>query len=284
MYKSITILIFMCAISACSSFKPDALIYEQENVPGKEAPIEYGVYLPPGWEMGERLPLIVFLHGVGGSHLSFEQYGAHEYLDQKINQGKIKRAIIVIPDGDNGMWENWHDGSHHYRDWVLEGIVPKVQKKYQTLKCPEHCHLAGISMGGFGALRFAYYAREQFSSVSAMSAPIFSDQQAGEQSASFLLRLLIPFDEIFDERLSGRYKPSNPYNAWVDDPGLSNVRLQLMWGSEDKENILELNELFHQRLLENNIEHDAYVYQGSHKWKDWIMNFERMMNFLLIEY
>lgn len=245
--------------------------------------MEYAVYTPPNWQPGERLPLVVFLHGINGSHENFEQYGAHTYLDEKIFAGKIKRAIIVLPNGGNGLWENWHDGTHHYRDWVLQHLVPRVQQDYQTLGCPQHCHLGGISVGGFGALRFAYFAKSQFSSVSAISAPIFSDQKASGEKASRLVRLFIPFERIFGSGPDDTYRASNPYNAWVDDPQQRKMRLQLMWGDNDKGKIAELNQSFHAHLLENNVEHDYFIYSGRHKWKYWIKNFDRMFNFLLDE-
>ena len=131
----ITMLLAYLTMS-CATTKLESLKYEQIEIPGKSTAMDYAVYTPPQWEVGERLPLILFLHGIGSSHQSFEQYGAHTYLDEMIGEGKLKRAIIVIPNGNNGMWENWQDGSHHYRDWVLDYVVPKVQSDYQTLDCP----------------------------------------------------------------------------------------------------------------------------------------------------
>jgi len=243
----------------------------------------YAVYTPPGWQSEERLPLVVFLHGGGGSHMSFERYGAHEFLDAEIEAGRVARAVIVLPDGGNGFWENWADGTRHYRDWVLNDIVPKVRKDYQTLDCPQHCHLAGISMGGYGVLRFAYFARDQFSSVSAISAPIFNREQAEKTKNSLLIRLLFPFKRIFGETYTEEFKRSNPYNAWVLEAEQRAVRIQILWGTQDHDRIIQTNEAFHKRLKENGIDHDKYVYEGGHKWKYWIPNLDRVLNFLVKE-
>jgi len=268
-------------LSACSNFKPESLDYGTVALVNKKKPMAYGVYTPPNWQPTEQLPLIVFLHGGGGSHLSFERYKADEFLDLEISAGRIARAVIVLPDGDNGFWENWADGSRHYRDWVLNDIVPKVQQDYRTLKCPEHCHLAGISMGGFGALRFAYFAKSDFSSVSAISAPIFNRQEAEKQKISFLIKLIFPFERIFGETYTEEFKRSNPYNVWVNDPEQQKVRLQIVWGNNDSQRIIDTNEAFSKRLLKNNIDHDYYVFDGGHKWKYWVPNLGRVINFLV---
>ena len=281
--RTVISLILMCGLSACSTFKPMDLDYADIQPKNRKSAVEYGVYTPPNWQPGERLPLIVFLHGGGGSHHSFERYGTPEYLGREISQGRLPRFILVTPNGDNGFWENWADGSKHYRDWVLKGIVPKVQKDYQTLDCPEHCHLAGISMGGFGALRFAYFARQNFSAVSAISAPIFNKEQADTRKKSLLLRLLFPFERIFGDPVTDEFIRSNPFNVWVESAEQRKVRLQIIWGDKDHKSIIESNEKFHRHLLEQNVEHDSYVYDGGHKWKYWVPNFDRVIRFLLNE-
>jgi len=275
--------IVFCMLSACSGFKPQALDYAKVDIPADQWSIDYGVYTPPNWQPIERLPVVIMLHGGGGSHVSFERYGAHEYLNRQISAGKISRAIIVTPNGQNGFWENWHDGTRHYRDWVLDHVLPQVMADYNTLTCPEHCHLAGISMGGFGVLRFAYFANDRFSSVSAISAPIFSKAQAEKQKTSWLVKLLFPFKRIFGEHYTEEFRRSNPYNAFVEDENVQKMRLQLIWGDKDHARIKQSNEAFHKHLAANDVKHDYYVYQGGHRWKYWVPNLDRVMNFLLVE-
>lgn len=272
-------LVFAALILAgCSTFKPTALTYSELEIESKATPMDYAVYTPPGWQASERLPLMVFLHGGGGSHQSFERYGGHLELDRLVNEGKVARAIIVFPDGGNGFWENWADGSRHYRDWVLDHIMPTVQQDYQTLGCPTHCHIAGISMGGFGALRIANFRPNTFSSVSAISAPIFTKR---EERPSWLLRLLIPFKRIFGDVASAKIKDTNPYYTWADKRLDQKMRLQLVWGDQDHKGIIEANENFKRRLGDNNIEVQSLVYAGGHKWKYWVPLLDQVLLFSL---
>jgi enterochelin esterase-like enzyme len=279
--RILTLILPLLFLTACATSKPRVLDYASVATGAPYGEMQYGIYLPPQWQAGERLPLILFLHGSGGSQFSLEDHKLNSHLDELISSGKVPRAIFVMPNGDNGFWENWHDGSHHYRQWILERVLPTVQKEYNTLGCPENCHLVGISMGGFGVLRFAYYARTLFSSVSSISAPIYSDQQANSQAKSLLAKLFFPLERIFGESPQEAYRASNPYNAWVDDPQLKQMRLQLVWGSRDRKSIIEANQAFASRLIENGLKFDKVVYAGGHKWRYWVPLFEQVMNFSL---
>ncbi len=278
--KNIVVLACIAWLCGCSTFEPTALNYAELEVPNKREPLEYAVYTPPGWQASERLPLIVFLHGGGGSHQSFERFGGHTELDKRISAKEVNRAIIVFPNGDNGFWENWADGSRHYRDWVLDYMMPKVQHDFKTLKCPEHCHIAGISMGGFGALRITNFEPDRFSSVSAISAPIFTK---AEERPSLLLRLLIPFKRIFGDVASSDVLNTNPYYTWVDKRLDKKMRLQLIWGDEDRPGIIEANENFSNKLNDNQIAFQSQVYQGGHKWKYWVPILGDVINFNLAD-
>ena len=271
----------LVSLMACSTFKPIALDYRQIDLKHSDKVMEYGVYTPPGWTKNERLPLVVFLHGGGDDHTSFEKFGAHLYFDEQINTGKMPRVIVVTPNGDRGFWENWYDGSHHYRDWVVNQVLPTIRHKYNTLSCPEHCHIAGISMGGFGALRMAYFANDQFSSVSAISAPILSEAENDQAKRSLFIRLFFPLERIFGPSLSENYAKTSIERVWLQDPLLQKVRLQIIWGSQDTELILKGNERFQRLLEDHGVAHDHHVFEGGHKWKFWIPQFSRVVNFLV---
>ncbi|MGH1440117.1 MAG: alpha/beta hydrolase [Cellvibrionaceae bacterium] len=270
-------------VSACSSFQPERLDYSKIDVSKPSSTLEYGVYTPPGWTKDESLPLVLFLHGGGDNHTSFEKFKADEYFDREINAGNIPRVILLTPNGKNGFWENWHDGTHNYRDWVLNEVMPKVQQDYNTLACPEHCHLAGISMGGFGALRFAYFANDRFSSISAMSAPILSEEENKKAKKSILIRLLFPLARIFGPDFSESYKKEKIEKVWLENKDLQKMRLQLVVGDNDREQIMKANHRFHALMAENNVDHNYIVYKGGHKWKYWIPNLDKVINFLVNE-
>ena len=267
-------------LSACSTFKPVDLTYSSLKVETKITPLKYAVYTPPNWEKGERLPLVLFLHGGGSTHTSFERYGAHTFLDQEINAGRAPRAIILIPRGGFSMWENWDFGRIAYRDWMLKELLPEIQKQYTTLECPQHCHMIGTSMGGFGAMRIAQLEGDKFDSISSISGLIFSYEK--HQRGSLLFRAIMFYPSV---NIFGYKKNSNlidPYKIWAENPDKTKPRLQLIWGDNDQKGIIKTNQDLHDRLVQNNIKHDVYVYHGRHKWVDWIPTFSKALNFSIL--
>lgn len=235
--------------------------------------MSYSVYTPPDWTPSESLPLMVLLHGARDNHETFDRYLVGQTLDEAINAGRAPRMIIVSPDGELGFWENWHDGSKMYRDWVVKDLMPHVTARYSSLPCPEYCYVSGISMGGHGALRFAYYEPEVFSSVAALSAPIISKLYPGKPSIGrTLLRWLIPSERIWgdiDSDSSDVPKDLDPYISWVNRPDLVRMPLLLAWGDEEGDSIAGSNAKFQAHLAAAGKPHAWMIYEGGHKWIYW---------------
>ena len=268
-------------ISACSTFKPEALSYDTYETGYKNKKMHYGVYTPPNWTPEEKLPVVLFLHGAGDSHTSFEKFKAHQEFDKRITAGEMERVILITPNGGFSLWENWADGKKTYRDWVMRGVLPEVQKKYNTLSCPEHCHLLGISMGGYGAMRFAYFEQNKFSSISVLSAAIFTDKQKKDFKSRILIKLLFPIKKIFGPDAQERNKRENVFHVWPTEPHLRNIRFQMIWGDNDTPGIKSANEEFHAALNKAGVKHDSYIYEGNHKWVSWKPQLSRAINFLV---
>jgi hypothetical protein len=50
-----------------------------------------------------------------------------EHLDRAITEGRVPPCVIVLPQGDDGFWVDWHDHSRMYATWILEELVPAGQ-------------------------------------------------------------------------------------------------------------------------------------------------------------
>ena len=261
-------------IAACASKPPfnpssDHSVMYSEAM-GKD--MSYSVYTPPGWQVEERLPLLVLLHGARDDESTFDRYQVGDFLDQQIKQGSLPRVIVLNPNGDLGFWENWHDGSRLYRDWVIKDLMPEVQARYNTRTCPQYCFVTGMSMGGHGAIRFAYHEPGLFSSVAAISAPIISEQDAKGQGSfkNSIMRLFIPVKKIWGD-LDGDHIPKDldPYVSWVEKKELKPVQLMLAWGNDESDRIIQSNMRFSAHLTQHGREHKAVQYAGGHKWIYW---------------
>jgi len=245
------------------------------------ADLSYSVYLPPDYQEGERLPMIVFLHGGGDDPAVWDRYGLSETFDRMHRSGELPRALVFFPQGDNGFWMNWYDGTRRYEDWVVDELMPEVASRYDTLPCPEHCHVMGVSMGAHGALRFALHRPERFASVTALSGPIFDTEQMMSFTQNRLYSTFIPTHRIFGPPSPrSRIEAEDIFLRW-DDPDDVEVDIFFGWATDDRGQIKLLNERFHQHLEERGIPHHAEEFEGGHNWYTWEPVIARAMRYHL---
>jgi len=119
-----------------------------------------------------RFPVLYYLHGLGDNEQSFSRSGGWTLIEDLRAHGKIGDFLIVAPEGFASFYINSADGSERYSDFFLREFIPYIEKKFRVLPGREARAVTGISMGGYGALRFAFAYPELFSAVSAQSAAL----------------------------------------------------------------------------------------------------------------
>ncbi len=129
------------------------------------------VWLPPEYDdvesgpraksgKGARFPVLYDLVGFTGSGLSHAAWKAFSYnvperVTRLIYDGKMGPAIIVMPDCFTALGGNQYINSPavgRYADYLLQEIVPFVDREFRTLASREHRGCFGKSSGGYGAI------------------------------------------------------------------------------------------------------------------------------------
>jgi putative tributyrin esterase len=233
------------------------------------ARLSYSVWVPPDFRADERLPLITFLHGGGDDPATFDDQGLPAEFSAASERGELPRAVIFFPQGDNGFWANWYDGTRLYQDWILEELIPEVARRYHTLPCPEDCHVMGVSMGGYGSLRLVMDRPGRFASLTAISAPIFDTEQMMTFATDRMTSLFIPVHRVWGPANETEIRGRDPFLVWRSQADLHGTRLAMHWGSDDREGIKDTNERLHAHLEQRGIAHTAAEYTGNHSWRSW---------------
>src|SRR5437588_5377501 len=117
------------------------------------ATLPYSVVLPSTYKIAGhgslRYPVLYLLHGLAG------------HYDNWLSKTKLKgyaaqyQMIIVMPEGNDG----WYTDSatvptDKYESYIIEELIPDVESRYRTISEREARAIAGLSMGGYGALKF----------------------------------------------------------------------------------------------------------------------------------
>jgi S-formylglutathione hydrolase FrmB len=143
--------------------------------------MHYCVMLPPSYDAAtagpspRRYPVLYFLHGLGDNEQTLFKSGGWNLIEDLRQQNKISDFLVVAPEGRASFYINSADGRMRYSDFFLHEFIPHIESHYSVRRERAGRAISGVSMGGYGALRFALANPEMFSSVSAQSAALVSE-------------------------------------------------------------------------------------------------------------
>lgn len=139
--------------------------------------LTYNVYLPEGHgEEGRRFPTAFLLHGRSAGRDQWLRDGhVAATLDAMIASGELPPMIAVMPDAGNSWYVDSASigGPGDFETAISRDLVREIDTRFQTLASRDSRAIAGLSMGGFGALRIAFRHPEVFGAVAGMSPAIW---------------------------------------------------------------------------------------------------------------
>jgi S-formylglutathione hydrolase FrmB len=132
--------------------------------------VGYTIGYPPGHGPGDRLPLVIALHGFGGSHVdALSGLSPAQALALRVAGLPLPPMALVTVDGGGGYW-NPHPGDNPQA--MLTGeLIPLCQRRGLGAK---RIGVMGISMGGYGAILLAEKYPEPIRAVAAISPAIWT--------------------------------------------------------------------------------------------------------------
>lgn len=278
-------LLIAAAIPASGQSRIDCSALESKIL---KRPVRYCVYIPSGYDAGakehpaRRYPVLYFLHGLGDNEQTLFNSGGWTLLDDLRKQHKMGDFLIVAPEGRRSFYINSADGSVRYSDFFLQEFLPRIESKYRIAAGRNNRAISGISMGGYGALRFAFARPEIFSAVSAQSAALMtqSPQQidAASQSGAPLMGVLGP---VFGAPINVQHwNENNPLLlAKKNAQALRGMAIYFNCGQDDNYGFEEGAEALHKELLQEHIKHEYHLYPGDHSITYFLSHFAEVMEF-----
>ena len=248
----------------------------------------YCVYLPAGYDAGaaqhpaKQYPVLYFLHGLGDNEQTLFNGGGWTLLDDLRKQHKMGDFLIVAPEGWRSFYINSADGSVLYNDFFLQEFMPHIEHKYRVRPGRAGRAISGISMGGYGALRFAFAHPELFSAVSAQSAALITEspQQLNvvSQTGSPLAGVLGP---VFGNPIDVPHWNAN--SAFVlarkNAVALKRMAIYFNCGQNDNYGFEKGAAELHEELKKEGVSHEYHSYPGDHSLTYFLSHFDEVMQF-----
>jgi S-formylglutathione hydrolase len=244
-----------------------------ELVPGQietelvSGPVEYYALLPPGYSTtGERYPLVIDLHGGGGSR---DKLAENQPLyDGLWADGRIPPMVVVMPSAlQRGFYLDLRDGSQRWESFLIGPFLDHLRERFHVRTDARGTMLTGGSMGGMGSLRMAFKHPDRFGAVAALEPGIDPVLEWDEMRPKHRFWR----DDELMERAYGKpideefYAKNNP--AWIaahnaDAIRASGLKILVEAGDQDMYWLYEAAEFLHQVLWKHRIRHDYHLYLG----------------------
>lgn len=273
------------------------------------------VYLPAGYaeQLDKKWPVFYYLHGLGGDETNWVEGG---HLD-KAADAMTLAAIVVMPDGDNGFYASsstpldydacMKDGAGlfipnqprkstcvrtpNYEDYIVKDLIAWVDSTYRTNATKQGRGIAGLSMGGFGALSLAMRHQDLFAATASHSGVDALLYQGPDPYAAG--KVVLGDDP--------KKAPKDPFTQWIvgifgpdiekwraHDPASLVEKLEpgalaiyLDCGTEDEFRLHNGAQYLHDLLLAKKIEHEWYLGPGRHDMAFWRARVSESLAFLV---
>ncbi len=231
-------------------------------------PLTYNVYLPTGYESSGKTtyPVLYLLHGNDGVRNDWVVKGhMQSTMDKLISHGDIPPAIVIMPDANT----NWYvDLKERMETAFFSELIPHVEKTYRTITTRDGRLIGGLSMGGYGALRYVLKYPEKFKAAALLSPAIYNPEPPKDSSARFV--------KVFAEpntggEYSARVWQANNYPVFFDaflKKGIK-VPMYINSGDDDDFNIESEATRFYELLRANKQPAELRIVDGKHEWPVW---------------
>ncbi len=223
------------------------------------APIS--VILPAGYSGSPaRFPVLYLLHGL---------WGHYDDWAEKTNVLAYANGlplIIVMPEGANGWYTNAVNQGPRWEDYIVQEVIPYVDEHFRTLQDVRSRGIAGLSMGGYGALKLALKHPDMFSFAGSLSGalevPGLSDAALGNPDGVLYQSVHTAFGPA-----GGTARTANNLATLLAAAHGPLPFFYLDCGTEDQ--LVDSSRRFTQALAARKLPHEYLERPGIHNWKEW---------------
>lgn len=223
----------------------------------------YAMYLPTGYDASNlRYPALYLLHGNGGNLYQWVNQGRiQQTADALIASGDIPPTVIVMPDAGTSWFV---DRKEKMETAVVTDLIPDVERSFRVLRSREGRLVGGLSMGAYGAMRFALKYPEMFAAAALLSPAIYNPEPPEDSSARSVGVFGAP---IYDASI---WKSFN-YPALWEGYLAKKIPVPMYINSGDDDDFfIELEAVqFYELLRKNKQPAELRIVNGAHAWPVW---------------
>ncbi|HKN82635.1 MAG TPA: alpha/beta hydrolase family protein [Pyrinomonadaceae bacterium] len=229
------------------------------------AALPYNVILPPDYDTSAttRYPVLYLLHGLTGHYSDWvARTNVADYAAEY-------RLIVIMPVGNDSWYtDSASVATDKYESYILKELIPDVDQHFRTIEARYGRSIAGLSMGGYGAIKFGLKSPETFVFAASMSGAFgvtrFTEKDVGDR----FLESIKLFGPVGSET-----RTTNDLFAIIEK--LTPARINSLpyfyfdCGTEDSPLIFPYNRQLAALMFDKKIPHEFSELPGDHSWAYW---------------
>ncbi|HEX8657829.1 MAG TPA: alpha/beta hydrolase family protein [Hymenobacter sp.] len=267
MLRLLVLALLLAAATTVSAAKVDTLA-----IPSAAMKKTYraAVVLPASYAKNKKAhyPVLYLLHGAYGHFSNWlsktpDKQLLHRLADQY-------NLIIVNPEG--GTFSFYLDSpvspDSQFETYLTKEVLPAIDQAYRTVPERRGRVIAGLSMGGHGALYLAARHPDLYCAAGSMSGALDlsgANRRLTPAEATQRAQLWAPI--LGSEADNPERFAANSVVNLVDQIRRAGLSLIIDCGVDD--GLVEINREVHRRLLYNHTPHDYTERPGAHTWEYW---------------
>lgn len=262
-------LYLVLSVSSVSTFgaKVDTVTVESAVM---NRTLHAAVVLPETYRKARKqsFPVLYLLHGGGGSFRDW----LTKTPDKTLLQGLADQynLIIVTPDGDPTSY--YFDSplikDSQFETFIAKELIGKIDQTYRTVQDRKGRIIAGLSMGGHGAMFISSRHPDLYAAAGSMSGVMNINTATWKVPADFAKSRAENFAKLLGPPASGD-APYPGYTMVTLADKLKANGLPLIFDIGVDDFLIEGNRDLHRQLLDNKTPHDYTERPGAHTWEYW---------------
>lgn len=231
----------------------------------------------PQAENAEQKPLktLYLLHGIFGNYTDWVN-GTRIQAWAEAND-----LAVIMPSGENRFYLDDEKSGELYGEFIGKELVEFTRKLFPLSDKREDTFIAGLSMGGYGAIRNGLKYAENFGCVIGLSAALVHDtwKDADNSAPIFTFRRNY-YETIFGEydKVKGSDKDPKALLLKLKEEGRPVPKMYLCCGTED--GLVTANRDFRDFLNENGVDLTYVEGPGKHDWVFWDTYIKKVLDWL----
>ncbi len=203
---------------------------------------------------------LYLLHGLLGNYTDW-------VTGTRIQRWAEERDLaVVMPSGDNSFYIDQPGMGSRYSEFIGKELVEITRKMFPLSHKREDTFIAGLSMGGYGAIHNGLKYPQTFSSIVSLSGAHLLEPEKPHSIG--------PEKLIFGDMMEAKKTDKNPRiqvellkKKMAADPTLTFPKLFMACGTED--GLLDANRTLRDFFLESGLDVTYHESKGGHTWDFW---------------